>query len=405
MLKNELELIKAIEYTRFGGTKQEYKTAMWIIDRLGELGIDGHYEPFKVTASIVSANVLSVDGVDVKCRAYFNCASVNELKAPLYYYTGRDKVSLSEVAGKIVLVDGYLGYWTYKDLVDNHAAAIIVHNGNLYDDNTDIDQREVRELHRSAGVLPVVQIHTKDAYWMIQSGKMEATLTIASKDVTAESGNVVCDIKGQSDKTIVFTAHYDSTWLSKGSYDNATGTIGLLKLAEYFRENRPYHNLRFVFCGSEERGLLGSKAYVKQHHDELENMMLCINLDMIGSTMGRFEACVSAETALVNYLSYMACEEGVSLHTYQDVYSSDSTPFADSGVPSLSFARNTNVTPIHCRHDTCDSLSLVQIKDDIAFIVAFASRMANAKVFPVERKIPETIKDKLDIYTCRKRKE
>lgn len=44
---NELELLKEIEYVRFGGTKQEYKTALWIKEKLAELGIDSKYEPFK----------------------------------------------------------------------------------------------------------------------------------------------------------------------------------------------------------------------------------------------------------------------------------------------------------------------------------------------------------------------
>ena len=406
MMKNEMELLKEIEYVRFGGTKQEYKTAMWIKENLASLGLESHYEAFNVQASIVkkaSLEVVEPYAQTINCRAYFASKSVNELVAPLYYFTNNDPVALKEVKGKIALVDGYLGYWRYKDLIENGAVGIIVHNGYLYDDNYDIDQREIREKLKELGVLPVVQINTKDAYKMIQNAASEVKITIESSDTVAESGNVVCDIEGESDKTIVFTAHYDSTWLSKGSYDNATGTVGLLKIAEYFVGHKPYHNLRFVFCGSEERGLLGSKAYVAKHKEELKDVALCINLDMIGSTMGKFIACVSAENALVNYLNYFACEEGVSLKAYQDVYSSDSTPFADEGVPSLSFARDTNITPIHCHHDTTASLTLSQMQYDIAFINAFASRMAAAKVFPVDHTIPENIKEKLDVYMLRKK--
>ena len=42
-----------------------------------------------------------------------------------------------------------------------------------------------------------------------------------------------------------------------------------------------------MFCGSEERGLLGSKAYVRDHEAELEKIVLIINLDMIGTYMGK----------------------------------------------------------------------------------------------------------------------
>ena len=44
-----------------------------------------------------------------------------------------------------------------------------------------------------------------------------------------------------------------------------------------------------------------------------------------------------------------------------------------------------------------------QMAKDIAFIVAFTDRMANAVRCPVSRDIPDNMKDKLDIYLCRKR--
>jgi hypothetical protein len=43
------------------------------------------------------------------------------------------------------------------------------------------------------------------------------------------------------------------------------------------------------------------------------------------------------------------------------------------------------------------------MEDDIAVICAFADRMANAVNMPVARKMPDNMKDKLDIYLCRKR--
>jgi hypothetical protein len=41
--------------------------------------------------------------------------------------------------------------------------------------------------------------------------------------------------------------------------------------------------------------------------------------------------------------------------------------------------------------------------EDIEFITAFTSRMANAVLCPVDKSIPDNMKDKLDIYLCRKR--
>ena len=220
-----------------------------------------------------------------------------------------------------------------------------------------------------------------------------------------KSHNVILELPGTEDQWIVLTAHYDSTSLSQGAYDNMSGSVGLLGIAEAFAKKSHHYGLRFVWCGSEERGLLGSKAYCAAHEEELSKVVLNINLDMIGCIMGKFIACCTTEESLTHYLKYMGLELGWPIAVRQDVYSSDSTPFADKGVPALSFARIApqNTATIHNSYDTVAVMKGQQMVDDIAFIVAFTDRMANAVRCPVERKIPDNMKEKLDIYLTRKR--
>ena len=64
-----------------------------------------------------------------------------------------------------------------------------------------------------------------------------------------------------------------------------------------------------------------------------------------------------------------------------------------------------NVTPIHCRYDVKEVMSMEQLQRDIDFLVKFTQHFANAVVCPVAREIPEKIKKELDEYLFRKRKE
>ena len=118
-----------------------------------------------------------------------------------------------------------------------------------------------------------------------------------------------------------------------------------------------------------------------------------------------FASCCTSEKDLVSYISYMGLECGFPVHVYQGVYSSDSTPFSDKGVPSVSFARFAppNTGTIHNSYDTMAVMSGEQMVEDIDFLNAFTERMANAKQCPVAREIPEKMKEKLDYYLCRKR--
>ena len=139
--------------------------------------------------------------------------------------------------------------------------------------------------------------------------------------------------------------------------------------------------------------------------ENLKSFALNINLDMIGCIMGKFAGVATTEDKLCDYISYLGLEFGMSVHTEQDVYSSDSTPFADKGVPAVSFARwapNPTGT-IHNSYDTLALMSGEQMKQDIDFLILFTSRMANAVKCPVARKIPDNMKEKLDEYLNRKR--
>jgi hypothetical protein len=392
-------------YVRVGGTTEELFCADYLRSRCAEFGGEAHLEPFCVDMATVLEAVLEADGVSIPCKGY-RCAGSAQVEAPFYYLADKDPNSLAQCRGKIVLVDGYLGYWIYQDLLENGALGFITYDGHINYADRDMDDRELRSYVHNGRKIPGVNINVKDAVALVEKGTATVRITLRQTEKTGTSHNVVLDLPGQIPETIVLTAHYDSTALSTGAYDNMSGSAGLLALAEHFSRNPHRYSLRFLWCGSEERGLLGSKAYCQAHKEELEKIVLCVNLDMIGSIMGKFIACCSAEEKLCHYISYLGSELGFGVEPKQDVYASDSTPFADSGVPSLSFARLAppNTGTIHNRYDTTALLSPAQMERDIAFISAFVSRMANAVRCPVERTIPEAVKEKLDLYLNRKRK-
>ena len=393
-------------YVRTGGSAQELRTAEYLQQVCRDLGLEAHLEAFPVELAKVEEAVLTIDGKEIPCKGYLLAGS-GEVEAPLYYLTESDRYSLSGCKGKIVLFDGYLGYWRYRDLLENGAVGFISYDGNVNYADRDIDHRELRPHVAKGEKLLGVNINAKDAVDIVNGDGKVAKIVLKQKEFSGDSHNVILDLPGEIDEQIIFTAHYDSTSLSQGAYDNMSGCAGLLGMAEYFASHPHRYSLRFVFCGSEERGLLGSKAYCASHEEELKNVALVINLDMIGCIMGKFISCVTAEMPLVHYISYLGNELGFQVKAYQDVYSSDSTPFADKGVPAVSFARaaGRDLAPIHNSYDTIAVMKMEQMQKDIDFITAFASRMANAALCPVAKEIPDNMKEKLDEYLLRKKKK
>ena len=401
--KQIMKIFEDTAYVRMGGSKEELKAAEYLKAKCEALGFAAEIVPFDVDMATIQEAKLFVDGEEITCKGYFNAGNA-ELEAPFYYLRSTDKYTLSQCKGKIVMIDGYLGYWMYQDILENGAVGFITYDGNINYADCDIDQRELRAQVHKGNKIPGVNINAKDAVKLISSGAKTAKIILKQEEYVGQSHNVVMDMPGEIDEYIAFTAHYDSTSLSQGAYDNMSGSVGILGIAEHFAKNPHRYGLRFIWCGSEERGLLGAKAYCA-NEEALKNCVLNINLDMIGCIMGKFIACATTEEKLVGYIEYLGMEQGMAVAARQGVYSSDSTPFADKGVPAVSFARLAppNTGTIHNSYDTIALMSGEQMVQDIDFLVAFSDRMANAVKMPVAKEIPENMKEKLDEYLTRKR--
>ena len=244
------------------------------------------------------------DGEEIECRACQCCGS-GSVEGELYYMPGTDPISIAGAKDKIVLLDmAGVTHFVYQDLLKAGAKAILFQHGNMYYPHADIDQRDLREAVVGDGKKVLcATIHSGEAVRLVKTGVKQIRLEVQQKEYDGKSHNVIAELPGTCDEWIVLSAHYDTTSLSHGAYDNMSGCAGLLGILEQMKEQPRHYGLRFVFCGSEERGLLGSKAYVAAHAEELDKIVLNINLDMIGTYMGKFIACVSAEEKLSHYIT------------------------------------------------------------------------------------------------------
>ena len=399
-----MKILEETAYVRLTGTPEVTKAAKYIQDKCAEMGLNATLEPFAVELAKIKKAELYADGAKMPCTGYFLAGS-GTVEAPLYYLRSMEDYNLRKCKGKIVLVDCYMDYWIYQDLLQYGAVGFITYDGNPYYKDADIDQRELRPFVSRGVKIPGVHVNAKTAVELAGMGEPMLKIVLEQDEFKGEAHNVVLDMPGEIDEYIVLSAHYDSIAISVGVYDNMSGAVGLLAMAEHFAKNPHRYGLRFVWTGGEEQGENGSKAYCADHADELSKFVLNINLDMIGCIMGKFIACVTAEENLVNYLKYIGLEYGMPINAYQDTYYSDSTSFADKGVPALSLARiaPNNTAPIHNRYDTIDTMKAEHMVKDIEFITKFVDIMANAALCPVSRTIPDKVKEKLDVYMARKR--
>ena len=225
-VKKIRQILKDTAYSRTGGSAEELKCAEYLVSKCAEMGLEAKIWPFKVDMADVKSASFTVDGKNIACRGYLCCGS-GEAEAELYYLRNTDPHSLSQCRGKIVMIDGYLGYWMYHDLLENGAVGFVTYDGDANYSDRDIDRRELRSYVSEGNKILGVNINAKDAIALIQSGAGRAKISIEQEEYEGESRDVVLDMPGDIPETVVFTAHYDSTFLSQGAYDNMSGSIGL----------------------------------------------------------------------------------------------------------------------------------------------------------------------------------
>ena len=408
----QMSIVNRLTFNRLGGSPEELAAAQIIQDEIASLGGTSHLEGFMMPWYTMHAQKVEITAPftrSVACTGYGFCGSTPPvgIEAPLLYAERGTEINLRDAAGKIVLINE-MSYDIWPGLVKSGALGFIVAPGEYDEDpeTTDIPMNYLRPRHFKSGKLPGLTIRGRDAIALLQDGAERVRITVVQDEFERESHNVVSEIPGsdRASEIIAFTAHYDSVPYSKGAWDNATGTADILALYRYFIAHPPRRTLRFVWCGSEERGLLGSLAYVKAHQEEMERFRLCINADMTGPTLGFNKTIVTAGDALVHALEYQARECGIELLTSQTAHPSDSTPFADAGVPALTFNRWGRAAG-HSRRDLASPLSASGFAAFHQFMEAFAVRMDAADAFPIPREISKEMKDALDTYFDRAKKE
>ncbi|HBA63085.1 MAG TPA: hypothetical protein DCZ20_04435 [Lachnospiraceae bacterium] len=408
--RRAFEVMGRLNFVRESGTPQEMEAVELICSEIRKSGMEPVVEEFQMEHSYIQKAELAYG--DVRCEAggYLLSGSTGEegLTAPFLYAQNATEMDLVDAAGKILLLNQRLTPEVYRRVIASGAVGFLTFTGTIIDDRsiTDLPDESLQPWAREIGIIPGLVIRAEDAMELVRANPETVTLTLRQEEKLVPAHNVVVDLpgNGKNDECIVLGGHYDTAQFSPGVYDNGAGSAILIELLEYFKEHPVRRPLRFVWFTAEERGLVGSKAYVKAHQDELEKIRFMVNVDLAAPLLGSDHACVMAEEGLVHMITYLGREKGFPIEAKQSIYSSDAIPFSDQKIPAVNFFRvgvNGGVK-IHHRNDDLHQVGCENLARTTEFILAFLNRTLDAVVFPVPREVPQKITDDIDVYLKRK---
>lgn len=410
--KRAYNLLEKLAFTRVGGSAEELKAAQIILDEIKSANGEGEIVPFDVKSSkIKKASLVTSNGNSYEVSGWLVSNSTPEegITADFYYMETFGEVDKANAKGKIVLVNEVPIWEDYKALVTSGALGFISFNGDVADDHCDLNTLEVTPGFHNGTPIPAVNMRVRDAMKLVREYPEKVTLTLVLEDITEVSHNVVAEIKGTdlSDEVIVYTAHYDSVEYSKGVYDNGAGSVSIMELYRHYLLNPPKRTARFIWCGSEERGLFGSFAYVAQNEEALKNIKFVINADVGAAVLGVDNIYVTGDESIVHAIDFIAKSKGYAIKVKQGIYSSDHIPFVDKGICAINFVRTgaRGASHIHDRHDTMFFLSAKALQKTCDIMEDISEMVINSVALPFKPEIPKNIKEEIDKYLGRETKK
>lgn len=240
----------------------------------------------------------------------------------------------------------------------------------------------------------------------------ESSLTLRDTVLARTSApNVVGVLRGSDpklrDEYVFITGHMDhigitpgaADSINNGADDDASGTVGVVELAEAFAKGpAPKRSMVFMTVSGEEKGLLGSAWYADHPTVPVANIVADLNMDMIGRNwkdtivaIGKEHSDLGATLNRVN-----AAHPELRMTAIDDIwpderfyFRSDHYNFARKGVPILFFFNGVHAD-YHQPSDSPDKIDAEKEARIVRLIYYVARDVANAPARP--RWKPESYK-------------
>jgi len=218
--------------------------------------------------------------------------------------------------------------------------------------------------------------------------EIEISNSIHADEMT--SRNVIAEIPGSDlkNQVVMIGAHLDSWHGGTGATDNATGVAVMMEAARILQKLgiKPGRTIRVALWGGEEQGLLGSKAYVRDHFGTFESqkpefsqLSAYLNLDSGtgrvrgASVFGPVEAADVLRQLLEPFSDLGVI--GANAIKIRSHGGTDSTSFNWAGLPGINLIQDPIEYITHSWHTDLDTYERV-LEEDLKQCVIVAASLA-----------------------------
>jgi hypothetical protein len=214
------------------------------------------------------------------------------------------------------------------------------------------------------------------------------------EETTANGFNTIAEIAGTDpalrDEVVILGAHFDSVAAATGATDNATGSAAVMEAMRILTALglKPRRTIRAALWGGEEQGLLGSRAYVREHFADPATMALkpahakvaaYFNTDNgTGRIRGVWLQSNTAVRPIFERWIEPLADLGVTALAPRSVSQTDHVSFDNVGLPAFQFMVDRLEYNSRTHHSTMDVYDRVQRDDMVQHATVLAVFAFNA---------------------------
>jgi hypothetical protein len=197
--------------------------------------------------------------------------------------------------------------------------------------------------------------------------------------------NVLAEIPGADpalrDEVVLVGAHLDSWHAANGATDNGDGVVAVMEAMRILAAlgARPRRTIRAALWSGEEQGLLGARAYIRQHFADpaaRDRLAVYLNDDPgSGRTLGFYMEGNAAAKAIFDAWLQPLKDLGVTRNIIEGIGSTDHVPFNEAGLPGFNAIKDFDAYDERTRHTNADfpeRMSDEELKQSAIVMATFA---------------------------------
>jgi carboxypeptidase Q len=210
-------------------------------------------------------------------------------------------------------------------------------------------------------------------------------------DADLNSFNIVGEIAGtdRADEVVMLGAHFDSWHTGTGATDNAAGSAVMLEAMRILKATglTLRRTVRLALWTGEEEGLLGSRAYVKEHFGDRTTMALkpeqaklsgYFNVDNgTGAIRGVYLQGNEAVAPIFQAWMEPFRNIGMTTLTIRNTGGTDHVSYDEVGLPGFQFIQDSVEYETRTHHSNMDVYDRIQAADMMQNAVIVASFVYN----------------------------